>query len=81
MHSFFAKKVLPHFMCLRVGGGEGEGTFISFPIFMTFYAKLLSLCFQSHTLWFSDFPNCFKPELQNHIAKNIKTGDKFVTNF
>ena len=27
------------------------------------------------------FLNCFKPEMQNHIVKNIKLGDKFVTNF
>ena len=25
------------------------------------------------------FTNCFKPELQNHTAKNIKLGEKFVT--
>ena len=24
--------------------------------------------------------NCFEPELQNHIVKNIKLGDKFVSN-
>ena len=30
--------------------------------------------------WFWNFPNCFKPELQNHIAENIRFGDKFVTN-
>ena len=29
---------------------------------------------------FGNFPNYFKLELQNHIAKNIKVGDKFVTN-
>ena len=28
-----------------------------------------------------NFPNCFKPELQNHTAKDTKLGDKFVTNF
>ena len=47
---------------------------------MTFRAKLPSHCFQSHAVWFWNFPNCFKLELQNHTAKNIKLGDKFVTN-
>ena len=46
---------------------------------MTFQVKLPSHCFQSHTVWFGNFQNCLKSELQNHIAKNIKLGDKFVT--
>ena len=32
------------------------------------------------TVWLSNFPNCLKPELRNHIAKNIQVGDKLVTN-
>ena len=28
---------------------------------------------------FEILTNCFKPELENHIAKNIKLGDKRVT--
>ena len=47
---------------------------------MTFQAKLPSHGFKSHKVWILNFPSCFKPELQNHIAKNIKLGDKFVTN-
>ena len=88
MQSFLMKKVPPYFV-------RGEETlcfiFKSLPISkssslifvvqtMTFQAKLPSHGFKSHTVWFLNFPNCFKPELQNHIAKNIKLGDKFVTN-
>ena len=78
------------------GGGEGgeETLFFIFKSFyisksssltfvvqtMTSQAKLPSPCFKSHTVWFWNFPNCFKPQLQNHIAKNIKIRDKLVAN-
>ena len=39
---------------------------------MTFQEKKPSNSFYSHTVWFLNFPNCLKPELQDHIAKNIK---------
>ena len=86
MQSFFMKKFPPYFV-----GGRGDTILClhTFPISksssltfviktMTFQAKL-----PSHRLQYSKilkFPNCCKPELQNHIAKNIKLGNKFVTN-
>ena len=88
MQRFFMKKVPSYFV-----GGEETLCFIFkyFTIYksssltfviqtMTFQAKLRSHCFSSYTVWFWNFPNCFKPELQNHITKNIKLSDKSVTN-
>ena len=82
-------KRFPH--TLQGGRGDTMSYLQTFPISkissltsvvhtMTFQAKLPTHCIQ-HTIWFRNFPNCFKPELQNHVAKDIKLGDKFVTNF
>ena len=44
-------------------------------------SKTTQLLFlKSYSIVSCNFPNCFKPELQNHIAKNIKHGDKCITN-
>ena len=45
---------------------------------MTFQAKQ-PLFLKSYCV-FLNFANCCKTELQNHLAKKIKLGDKFVTN-
>ena len=89
MQSFFTKKSFP-ILCRREKRQYAllsylfpflKVSYITFAAqIMTFQAKLTSHCFYSHTVWFWNFPNCFKPKLQNHIAKNIKLGDKFVTN-
>ena len=55
---------------------------------MVFQAKLPSHCVfkvkQNYlaTVFLKSYniPNCFNPELQSHVARNIEFGDKFVTN-
>ena len=88
MQSFFTKKVPPYFV-------RGEETlcfiFISFPVCKGFIPNLCGTNYDlssktTEPLFLKScsmvlkFSKLFQPELQNHVAKNIKLGDKIVTN-
>ena len=86
---FFMKKIIPYFV-----GERREYTLSSylFPFLkassltlavqnIIFKAKLPSHCFQIHTIWFWNFPNCLILNCKIiYIVKKIKLGDKYVTN-
>ena len=87
MQSFFAKKIPSY----SVGGEETLCfIFISFPISKSVIPNFCGtnydlsskttkpLLLKSYSMVL-EFSKLFKPELQNHIAKNTKLGNKFVT--
>ena len=66
----FYLQIFPHFQKFIpkfFGTNYDLSNKTTLPLFLKSYSMVLN------------FPNHFKPELQSHIAKNIKLGDKFVS--